>query len=121
MAEVVGLTLAKINGKYHVDVLSARWDIKRADQQHITGGGVKQAIGELVGSGSFDQVIPKQGDLDWAALQDFSIDIYDKETRSQVIASFRVCNWNSLGGNSDLASANTKKSISWVASQVVSF
>lgn len=121
MAEVIGLTLAKIAGKYHVDVLNSRWDVKRADQQHITGKGVQQAIGEKVGSGSFDQVIPKDKDLDWNSLADFAIEIFDKETRSIVIASFDKCNWNSIGGSSDLASANTRKSVSWVAGGVIKF
>ena len=121
MADVLGLTLAKINGKYHIDVVNSRWDVKRADQQHVTGAGIKQAIGEKMGSGSFDQVIPKQKDLDWAALSDFSIEIFDKETRSIVIASFTRCNWTTVGGSSDLASANTRKAISWVCGDVVKF
>lgn len=121
MAEVLGLTLAKINGKYHVDVLNSRWDVKRADQQHVTAGGVKQAIGEKIGSGSFDQVIPRNGDLDWDTLNDFSVEIFDKETRSIVIASFNICNWNSIGGSSDLGSVNTRKNVSWVCSQVIKF
>jgi hypothetical protein len=119
MAEAIGLTLAKLAGKYHVDVLNSRWDTKRADQQHITGAGVKQAIGFPVSSGSFDQVIPKVQDLDWTLLEDFSIEIYDTETRSIVIASFEKCNWTSLGGSSDLASANTRKSVTWVCSRTV--
>jgi hypothetical protein len=121
MAEALGLTLAKINGKFHVDVSGSRWDVKRADQQHVTGKGVQQAIGFEIGSGSFDQVIPKTKDLDWRSLTDFSIEIYDKETRSIVIASFERCNWTGVSGSSDLASANTRKSVTWVCGVVNKF
>lgn len=121
MAQVIGLTLAKINGRFHVDVSGSRWDVRRGVQQHTTGGGIKSATGEAMASGSFDQVIPKQADLDWAALTDFSVEIYDKETRSIVIAAFEECNWNSVGGNSDNAGANTRKAIAWVANRAIKY
>lgn len=113
---VIGLTLVKINGIFHLDVLNARWSGKRANVQHVTGGGIKQAIGETVPSGSFDEVIPRQKGLKWRSLKNFTIDVYDKETRSIVIASFAVCNWDGIDGSSDLSSAMTRKSITWKAS-----
>lgn len=118
MAEVIGLTLAKINGIYHLDVVNARWSVKRANQQHVTGGGVKQAVGTEIPSGSFDEVIPKTAGFNWRALQDFTIDIYDKETRSIVVASFSGCNWTGIDGSSDLSSAMARKSVGWNGNDV---
>jgi hypothetical protein len=115
---VIGLTLVKVNGLFHLDVLNARWSVKRANVQHVTGAGVEQAIGQEIPSGSFDEVIPRQKGLKWRDLKDFTIDVYDKETRSQVIASFSRCNWTGIDGSSDLSSAMSRKSISWNGSDV---
>lgn len=116
---VLGLTLAKINGTFHVDVKDSRWSVKRANTQHATGGGVKQSIGMDMSSGSFGEVIPRDHAFDWHALKNFSVEIYDKETQSIVIAAFEGCNWNGIDGSSDLGQANTGKNISWNGSTVV--
>lgn len=118
MASVIGLTRVKINGTFRIDVRNARWSDKRQVQQHVTAGGVKEAIGEELCSGSFDEVIPKSGKFNWRALTDFTIEIYDKETLSIVIASFEGCNWDGLDGSSDLASANTGLAITWKGTAV---
>jgi len=120
MAEnVIGLTLVKINGIFHLDVRNARWSDKRAVQQHVTGGGVRSAIGVEIPSGSFDEVIPKQGALNWRSLKNFSIEVFDKETRQIVVASFTGCNWTGLDGTSDLSQANTSKAVNWNGTDVV--
>lgn len=118
MAEVIGRTLVKIDGLYHLDVTNARWSDKRAVTQHVTGAGIDFAVGEEMPSGSFDQVIPRERDFDWRARKNFSVDIYDKETRTVVVASFSGCNWNGVDGSSDLSSAMAKKAIGWVGSGV---
>jgi hypothetical protein len=115
---VIGLTLCKVNGIYHLDVVNSRWSIKRANQQHVTGAGVEQAMGQEIPSGSMDEVIPRQKGLDWRSLKDFTIDIYDKETRSVIVASFSGCNWTGIDGSSDLSSAMTRKAVSWNGSVV---
>jgi hypothetical protein len=119
MPSLIGLTTVKINGTYHLDVRNARWSTRRANQQHVTGGGVKQATGEEIPSGSFDEVVPKDKRFNWRAMRDFSIEILDKETRSKVVASFRECNWTGLDGSSDLGQANTTRAVTWNGSSVV--
>jgi hypothetical protein len=119
MATVIGLTLAKINGIFHVDVRNARWSVKRQVQQHVTAGGVREAIGVDIPSGSFDEVIPKDKVFDWRKISDFSIQIYDKETRSIEIASFTGCNWDGIDGSSDLSSATATKAVTWKGTDVV--
>lgn len=113
MATVIGLTLVKINGSFRVDVKNARWSDKRTVTQTNTGGGVVEAIGPELCSGSFDEVIPKSGQFNWRALKDFSVQIYDKETRSVLLAAFEGCNWDGIDGSSDSQSAATQKSITW--------
>jgi hypothetical protein len=120
MATVIGLTLAKINNVYHVDVRNARWSSKRQVQQHVTGGGVRESIGVEVPSGSFDEVIPKDKVFEWRKLTDFSVEIFDKETRSIPIASFTGCNWDGIDGSSDLSSATATKAVTWKGTDVIS-
>jgi hypothetical protein len=115
---VIGLTLAKINGLYRVDVRNARWSTRRAAQQHITGAGVRQSIGEEVPSGSFDEVIPRDKQFNWRALKNFSIEVYDKETRTILVFGCEGCNWSGLDGSSDLGQANTSKAIAWIGTKV---
>ena len=115
---VIGLTLVKINGIFDLEVRNARWSDKRAVQQHVTGGGVRSAIGQEIPSGSFDEVIPKAGAQKWRTLKNFSVEVYDKETQKIVIASFSGCNWTSLDGSSDLSQANTSKAITWNGTDV---
>jgi hypothetical protein len=118
MAEVLGLTMVKINGLFELDVVNARWDVTRAVVQHVTAGGVVEAIGVEIPSGSLDEVIPKQGATDWRKLSDFQIDIYDKETRKILLFSASGCNWDKVSGSSDLGSATTKKAITWKGTDV---
>lgn len=118
---VAGLTMAKIDGIWHVDVKDSRWSVKRANPQMVTGGGVKQAIGANLPSGSFGEVIPRDKGFNWAAKKNFAIEIYDKETQSLVIASFTGCNWNGVDGSSDLGQANTGKNISWNGTDAIKF
>ena len=116
---VLGLTLAKVNGIYHLDVRNMRWSVRRANQQHVTGAGIKQATGFEMPSGTIDEIIPRDKRLNWRALRNFSIEVFDKETRSIVIASFTGCNWTSLDGSTDLSQANTSRSVGWNGSEVV--
>lgn len=119
MATVIGLTLAKVNNLFHLDVKNSRWSVKRAAPQSVTGGGVVTAIGQEMCSGSFDEVTPKEKGLDWRKLKDFAVEIYDKETRSIVVAAFTGCNWTGLDGSSDLAQAMSGRNVTWVGSEVV--
>ena len=118
MPEIIGLTTAKLNGIFEVDVKNARWDLAKATPQSVTPAGIRTAEGAEMPSGSFDEVIPKQGATNWRALKSFSIEILDQETRSITIASFTGCHWNRLSGSSDLQSAVTGKSVSWVGESV---
>jgi len=116
---VIGLTLVKINGIYHVDVKNARWSVKRANPQHVTAGGVRQAIGEELPSGSFDEVIPRAKKFKWRTLKNFTVEIYDKETRKIVVFACEGCNWNGLDGSSDLAGANASRAVTWNGTKVI--
>jgi hypothetical protein len=120
MAEqtVVGLALVKINGTFHLDVKGARWSVRRADMMHVTGAGNKQAIGLPQPSGSFDEVIPRAGVLDWASLKDFSIELLDYEGKTTLFAA-DVCNWTNIDGSTDLGGASTTKSVNWTGSTPV--
>lgn len=115
---VIGLTLVKINGIFDLDVRNARWSDKRAVQQHVTGGGVRSALGQEIPSGSFDEVIPRTGAQNWRGLKNFAIEIFDKETTKIVVASFDGCNWTGLDGTSDLSQANTSRAITWNGTDV---
>lgn len=115
---VIGLLKVKINNVFHLDVKNARWSTRRADTMHVTGAGNKQAIGLSQPSGSFDEVIPRSGALDWASLRDFSIEILDYENGTTLFAA-DVCNWVNIDGQGDLGGANTTKAISWSGSTVV--
>lgn len=119
MPSILGLTLCKINGVFELDVTNAAWDDPRALTQHATGGGVKNATGLEMPNGSFDEVISKSGSTNWRNLSQFSIQIYDKETRKIVVAAFERADWGDLGGSSDTASATTKRKITWKAEQTI--
>ena len=118
-ATVIGLTLVKINGLFRVDVRNARWSTRRANQQHVTGGGVRQSTGEEIPSGSFDEVVPRDAQFDWRSLRNFSIEVFDKETRSIKVFAAEGCNWTGIDGSSDLSQANTGKAITWNGTKVV--
>lgn len=113
MAQIIGLTACKINGIFRVDVRNARWRGQKVVNQVVTQGGVKIANGVPLISGSFDEIIPKTAQFDWAALTEFSIQLYDFETRSVLLMAAEGCEWESIDGQTDLGSANTSKSIAW--------
>lgn len=115
---IIGLTLAKIDGTFHLDVRNSRWSNKRNANQVVTGGGVEIAVGEELPSGSFDEVIPKTPGFNWRALKNFRIDIYDKPTRKRIVASFEGCEWTGIDGSSDNQAANATKAITWVGRKV---
>ena len=117
--EIIGLTLVKINGMFHLDVVDARWSTKRAVSQQVTGGGPKNARGVPLPSGSFNEVIPKDKGLDWSALKGFSVEIFDQETRKIVVASFTGCDWTTNDGSSDNSQAKTSRAISYTATGVI--
>ena len=118
MPGVVGLTLCKINNVYEVDVVNASWDIKKAIATHHTGKGLQLAEGLEVATGSFDEVIPREGATNWRNLTDFSVEILDKQTK-EVIAAFTGCKWSDLAGSSNTSSASTTKRVAWSATEVV--
>lgn len=119
MAEntVLGLTLAKINGTFWVDVTNTRWSTKRAIQAHVTGGGIRIAKGQPMPTGSCDAVVPKSKELNLAALSNFKIEVYDRETQSIIVMAHEGCEWGNLDGSSDESAANTKKSFGWTATK----
>jgi hypothetical protein len=84
----------------------------------ITGAGARQALG-AVASGSFDEVIPRDKGFDWRSLKNFSIEIYDKETRSVLLAAFEGCEWTGLDGTADNSQASAGKAIAWNGTTVV--
>lgn len=118
---VIGLTLGKINGLWHVDVRNFRASVKRANPQMITGAGARQALGENVASGSIDEVIPRDKGFDWRSLKNFSIEIFDKETRGVVIFACEECNWNQADIQSNLDQAQTGKTINWNGNKPTKF
>jgi hypothetical protein len=117
---VAGLTLAKLNGIYRVDVMNSSWSAARALNQFITGGGVRKSKGTPLVSGSFDEIIEVegQGPFNWFDLEDFSIQIYDQPTRSVLIFEAIGCDWERLDGNSAAQGANTSKKIGWKGTRV---
>jgi hypothetical protein len=116
---VMGLTLAKINNTFHVDVKNSRWDVKRALVQHDTGAGPRNATGLEHPSGSFDEVIPQDKQLNVRALKQFSVEIYDKATRSIVVAAFARCDWDDVSGSADTGAATTGRAWTWKGEEVV--
>ena len=122
MAQIIGLTLAKINGVYDVEVTDADWDVDRAVNQKATGAGYQAATGLEKGSGNFTRAVPRAIGATAAirSLADFTIDIYDQETQSFIVASFSQCNWTKRGGSSATEGANTTSKWSWVANVVES-
>lgn len=118
MGRVVGLAICKVNGLFELDVINANWDIKKAIATHHTGGGLELADGLEVATGSFDEVIAKAGGTAWRTLDDFSIEILDKQTR-QTILAVTGCKWNDLGGSHQSANASSTKKIGWSAKQIL--
>lgn len=113
MAEVVGLTLAKINGVYNVYVRNSRWSNRRTVNQIVTGGGVVESIGVELISGNFDEVIPPSPSFNWRALRNFTIQIYDQPTQKVLLMSAEGCNWEGIDGQNDLGSATSGRTIAW--------
>jgi hypothetical protein len=113
---IVGVTLAKVNGIYLVNVKNATWDFRRPTVQEPTGGGIDIATGLVMPSGSFDEVVPLADvnpQFNWLALTRWSVQVYDQATRTQLIFSAQGCEWEDLGGSSNTAGAQTARKISW--------
>lgn len=121
MPSILGLTTAKINGLFDVWVTNSTWDVSRPVNVVITQGGAQESLGIPVPSGTFGEVIPKSGSINWANLQDFSIQIYDRETKSVVVMQANGCNWDKVSGSSDLSQARTLKNISWKGTDPAAF
>ncbi len=117
MPTVAGVTLAKINGIYELDVTNSSWDVARAIANHVTGAGNKQALGVPLPKGSFDECISKSGATQWMNLTDFRVDIYAQESINSgspvIIFSASGCNWQDISGATDLAGAKTTRKVSW--------
>lgn len=109
---VVGLILVKVNGVYELDVKSGSYSAKQSVQQHVTGKGVRTALGVVMPSGSLEEVVPRSGGTNWRNLKNFSMEWVDKETK-RTIALFEGCNWEDVGGRMDLSQASTTKTIAW--------
>ena len=118
MATVLGLYAVKINGVYRLDVVNATWDDTRSLSPIVTGGGVKMAIGAEIPTGTFGEVIPKTAIFNWRQLVDFSIQLYDFETRSILFMQAEGCNWGKIAGSADMQSANTRKNINWTGTLI---
>ena len=118
MPAVIGVTLAKINGIFDVWVKGSKWSIKRPVNQIPTGGGIVESVGLEMITGSFDEVIPTAGAVNWRALVDFTVQIYDQPTQKIQIVAAEGCNWESIDGSSDIASAMLAKAISWKGTKV---
>ena len=120
MAQIIGITLAKINHVYDVEVTDSDWDVERVVHQKATGAGYQSATGLEKGSGNFTRAVPRAAGATAPirALTDFTIDIYDQETQSFIVASFSQCNWTKRGGSSATEGANTTSKWSWVSNVV---
>lgn len=114
MASIIGVTLAKVNNLFRVDVTNATWDVKRPVNQVPTGGGVKIGTSTLyLVSGTFDEIVPITSQFNWFALSNWSVQIYDQATRKIQLFSAQNCEWEDLGGASNVAQATTTKKIAW--------
>ena len=113
MASVIGVTLAKVNNLFRVDVTNATWDVKRPVNQIATGGGIKIGKGLAMVSGSFDEIVPQSSQFSWFALDTWSVQIYDQATQKILIFSASNCEWEDIGGASNVGQASTTKKIAW--------
>lgn len=109
---VAALAVLKINGIMELDCTNVSWDAPRGVTQHVTGAGVQNAVGLPMPTISFDEVINKNGVTNFLNLSNFSVQVYDYETRSILYFSGGGFDWDHQGGSSDLASATTKRKIS---------
>lgn len=115
---IVGLGIVKINGIFRLDVVGARWSARRNVTQEVTGGGVQKAIGAVLPNGSFEEVINKSGMYGWAALNDFSIQLYDYETQKMLLMQAEHCDWANIDGSLDMAGPRTHRNISWLGTVI---
>jgi hypothetical protein len=118
MAGIIGQTLMKVNGVFDLDVTNTTWSVEKPVPQQTTGRGIESALGTPKGKINIEEVIARSGAVDWMNLTDFTIDLYDKETRKLVVASFSGCNWPSFGGSSNQGSAEAKRNVTLVANTV---
>lgn len=117
---VFGLALLKINGIYELDVKSGSYSGKQTVMQHVTGKGIRTALGITMPSGSFEEVVPRSGATNWKNLINFSVEIVDKETKT-TIALFEGCNWEGVDSRFDLSQASFTKTIAWKGENGVQF
>lgn len=117
---VVGLCQIKINGVYEVPGKTARWDVRQPVAEHATGGGNEQATGMPTASGSIEETIPANGGTVWKNLKNFSVEIVDELTKKTVFLGEK-CNWETAGGATDRATANTTKSIGFKCARPVTW
>ena len=115
---LVGLTLVKLNGIYHVDFVNARFSLKRVVNQPVTGGGVRASTGAEIPTGTMDEVIPRTKGLNWRVLRNFSLVVLDKEGKTE-LAVVEGCNWNGIDGSFDLGGASARKSFGWAGTTPV--
>ena len=122
MASIHGVTIAKINGIFDVEVTNATWDVDGNMSQTKTAGGNKNADGIPAISGSFDEVIALDGsNIDLSKLKQFSIQIYDQPTRKILLMSAQRADWDKAGGSSAVEGANTRRKWSWKAEDYTKF
>jgi hypothetical protein len=115
MASLTGVTLAKIDGKFWVYVTNANWDVKQDVASVKTGGGIKNAVGLIVSSGSVEEMVPIAGPLDISQLKSFSVQIYDQVTQKILIYSATNCDWDDASGSSTVEGPKTSRKVGWKA------
>lgn len=120
MARAIGPCLVKVNNIYELDATGGSWDINQVVAEHATGGGWEHGVGIPKASGRIEEIIPRQGATAWRTLRDFTLEFCERDTKT-IIATFHKCNWETIGGNTDTAQANTKKTIGWKSADPVEY
>lgn len=120
MSSIIGVTLAKINGIYRVDVTNATWDVKQVINAQSSGAGRQLATSTIYEvSGGFDEVVPIQSQFNWFALTDFTIQIYDQSTQKILLFACSGAEWGGISGSSNVGQAATSRKIPWQGRTVV--
>lgn len=122
MPSIEGVTLAKINGIFDVEVTNASWDVDGNMSQTKTAGGPRNAAGIPAMSGSFDEVVPLDGSqIDLRSLSSFSVQVYDQPTQKILLMSAQRCDWDKAGTSSAVEGASTRRKWSWKAEAFTKF
>lgn len=120
MSSIIGVTLAKINNIFRVDVTNATWDVKQPIRAESSGAGRQLATSNIYEiSGGFDEIVPIQGMFDWRALSGFSIQIYDQATQKILVFSCSGAEWGGISGGSNVGQAKTDRKIPFQATTLV--